>query len=114
MAVEPSLSERWRRLFGVEAGVELRIPGDPDRLLVRAWLGARIAPVGPAWVELPALAPGEPGAGERGPPCPGCGAGVDRREPLRGCTACLAVSHLGCAEAGRACACLLAARRRTG
>lgn len=97
MAIEHSASQRWRRLFGVEAGVELRVVGDPDRLLVRAWLGARVAPVGPAWVDLPALE----GRVERGPPCPGCGEVLTRARPLRGCTACLRVSHRGC----RGCAC---------
>lgn len=104
MSLEPSPRERWRRLFGTDDGVELRIPGDVDRLLVRAWLGARIAREGPRWVDLPAQPAHAPGARERGPGCPGCGVGVDRREALRACTACLRVAHRRCHQLARGCA----------
>lgn len=99
MAIESTATERWRRLFGVSSGIELRVPDDAsDWLLVRAWLGARIAPSGPRWVFLPAL-PRE--QAERGPPCAGCGEVLTRAVPLRGCTACLQVTHRAC----RGCSC---------
>ena len=100
-----SINERWRRLFGTDAGIELRVPGDPDRVLVQAWLGARIGLEVPPWLELPALPADEPGARERGPRCPGCGLALDRSERLRACTACLAVEHRRCHEARGGCAC---------